>query len=54
MLECRFDEHEADVLENQLLLAGLEVARRVTGVDDLRARATRLAIASYAAAAGYL
>ena len=45
VLECRFDEHEADVLENQLLLAGLEVARRVTGVDDLRARATRLAIA---------
>jgi 5-methylcytosine-specific restriction enzyme subunit McrC len=45
VLECRFDEHEADVLENQLLLAGLEVARRVTSVDDLRARATRLAIA---------
>jgi 5-methylcytosine-specific restriction enzyme subunit McrC len=33
------------VLENQLLLAGLEVARRATGVDDLRARVTRLAIA---------
>jgi 5-methylcytosine-specific restriction enzyme subunit McrC len=45
VLECRFDEHEADVLENQLLLAGLEVAQRVTSVDDLRARATRLAIA---------
>lgn len=45
LLECRFDEHEADVLENQLLFAGLEVARRVTSVDDLRARATRLAIA---------
>ena len=45
LLECRFDEHEADVLDNQLLLAALELARRVTDVDDLRARATRLSIA---------
>jgi 5-methylcytosine-specific restriction enzyme subunit McrC len=45
VLECRFDEHEADVPENQLLLAALEMARRVVDVDDLRARATSLAIA---------
>jgi 5-methylcytosine-specific restriction enzyme subunit McrC len=45
VLECRFDEHEADVLENQVLLAALEAARKVTGMDHLRARATRLAIA---------
>jgi 5-methylcytosine-specific restriction endonuclease McrBC regulatory subunit McrC len=45
VLECRFDEHEADVLENQVLLAGLAVARRVTAKPEVRARATRLAIA---------
>jgi 5-methylcytosine-specific restriction enzyme subunit McrC len=45
VLECRFDEHEGDVLENQLLLAALAVARRVTGAEHVRARATRLAIA---------
>jgi 5-methylcytosine-specific restriction enzyme subunit McrC len=45
VLECRFDEHEADVPENQLLLAALEIARRVVDADSLRARATSLAIA---------
>jgi 5-methylcytosine-specific restriction enzyme subunit McrC len=45
VLECRFDEHEADVLENQLLLAALAVARKVTETEEVRARATRLAIA---------
>jgi 5-methylcytosine-specific restriction enzyme subunit McrC len=30
VLECRFDEHEADVLENQVLLAGGPQGHRQT------------------------
>ncbi len=45
LLECRFDEHESDVLENQLLLTALTMARRVTSVDRVRASAARLATA---------
>jgi 5-methylcytosine-specific restriction enzyme subunit McrC len=45
LLECRFDEHESDVLENQLLLTALTMARRVTAVDRVRASAARLASA---------
>jgi 5-methylcytosine-specific restriction enzyme subunit McrC len=45
LLECRFDEHESDVLENQLLLTALTMARRLTGVDRVRAAAGRLAMA---------
>lgn len=42
VLECRFDEFHADVLENQLLLAGLATAARICGLSETRRRLRRL------------
>ena len=42
VLECRFDEFHADVIENQLLLAGLEAAVRLVGSDGTRRQLRRL------------
>ena len=35
-LECRFDEHETDIVENRLLAAALAIARRVCVDDGVR------------------
>lgn len=45
-LECRFDELETDVLENQLLAAGLAIAKRVA-IDPEARRATARAHAIF-------
>ena len=42
VLECQFDEFHADVLDNQLLLAGLSIAGRVSGRVELRRKLRRL------------
>lgn len=42
VLECRFDEFHADVIENQLLRTGLAAAGRVCGSPDLKRRLRRL------------
>jgi 5-methylcytosine-specific restriction enzyme subunit McrC len=41
MLECRFDELETDVVENQLLAAGLAIAKRVATDSQVRRLAGR-------------
>lgn len=41
-LECRFDEFESDVLENQLIAAALVVARRICQDDTVRRRTALL------------
>jgi 5-methylcytosine-specific restriction enzyme subunit McrC len=40
-LECRFDELETDVVENQLLAAGLAIAKRVASDEQARRLAGR-------------
>lgn len=40
-LECRFDEHETDIVENQLLAAGLGIARRVCADSIVRRQVSR-------------
>lgn len=40
-LECRFDEHETDIVENRLLGAALAIARRVCLDDDVRQRVSQ-------------
>ena len=40
-LECRFDEHDTDIVENRLLGAALAIARRVCADDDVRRRVGR-------------
>ncbi|GLX03044.1 hypothetical protein [Microtetraspora sp. NBRC 16547] len=42
-LECRFDEFEADILDNQLCAAALQLAARTVGDDAIRRRAWRAA-----------
>lgn len=44
-IECRFDELEADIAENQILAAGLAVAGRVCTDAAIKARVRRLAAA---------
>lgn len=52
-LECRFDELETDVVENQLLAAGLAIAKRVAVDPEARRAAARAhAIFSEVADAG--
>lgn len=41
-LECRFDEHSSNILENQLLALGLFMAGRLTQDELIRSRARRL------------
>lgn len=41
LLECRFDELETDIPENQLLAAGLAIAKRVARDPDVRRLAAR-------------
>lgn len=41
-VECRFDEHETDTPENQILAAALAVCSRRTGDREVRARIRRL------------
>ncbi|UCZ90704.1 McrC family protein [Gordonia sp. WA4-43] len=41
-LSCSFDEFDHDVIENQVLLAGVRVARRVASDPDIRRRAASL------------
>src|SRR5690606_5949296 len=41
-LECRFDEHSSNILENQLLALGLSKAGRLAQDEVLRNRARRL------------
>ncbi len=41
-LECRFDDLHADVLENQLLRAGLTIAQRICRHDGTRRRLRRV------------
>lgn len=40
-LECRFDEHETDIVENRLLGAALAIARRVCADEDVRRSVSR-------------
>ncbi len=40
-LECQFDEHETDIVENQLLSAGLGIARRVCTDPEVRRQLAR-------------
>ena len=42
VLECRFDEFHADVIENQLVLAGLQAAAQLVGSDETRPKLRRL------------
>ncbi len=46
VLECRFDEFESDVLENQLLRSGLAAAARLCGDTSTRQRLRRLEVAT--------
>ncbi len=40
-LECRFDEHETDIVENRLLGAALAIARRVCADEEVRRSVSR-------------
>ncbi|MET9345080.1 McrC family protein [Streptomyces termitum] len=42
-LACRFEEHEADVVDNRLCAAALELAARTARDEEVRARARRAA-----------
>lgn len=41
-VECRYDEHEGDILENQILAATLAVVTRRVGNDNVRLKLRRL------------
>jgi 5-methylcytosine-specific restriction enzyme subunit McrC len=45
-IECRYEEFDGDILDNQICAAGLDVAARL-GSDDIRARSRRCAIDFY-------